>query len=76
MEKIAKKYGLKLGEAWNKQYLPHLGRHTTWYHNFVLRGMQRAAREAGNDQAKFLKLFDKYIKEPVRKDPGLIHRTR
>jgi RHS repeat-associated protein len=74
MERIAKRYGLDLDGAWNKEMLPHAGRHTHTSHEFVLRGMQRAAREAGNDKAKFLKLFEKYVKEPIRRDPSILYK--
>jgi len=75
MKKIAKKYGLKLDETWNKERLPHLGRHPNKYHEFVERGMERAAREAGNDRGKFLKLFEKYVKKPIRENPDLLRKA-
>jgi hypothetical protein len=36
--------------------------------------MKRAAREAGNDVNKFLKLFEKYVKAPVRQNPDLLRK--
>ena len=36
--------------------------------------MERAAREAGDDAAKFKRLFDKYVKQPVRDNPDLLRR--
>jgi hypothetical protein len=64
-----------LDEAWNKEFLPHLGRHPTQYYEFVEEGMKRAAKEAGTDKGKFLKLFDKYVKDPLCKDPGMLRRS-
>lgn len=74
MERIAQKYGLDLDEAWNKEMLPHLGRHANVYHDFALEGMRRAAREAGNDKALFKQLFEKYVKEPIRENPDLLYK--
>jgi RHS repeat-associated protein len=74
MKTIADRYGLDLDGAWNKELLQHLGRHTTKYHQFVLEMMQRAAREAGNDTHRFLELFEKYVKEPVRNNPDIMYR--
>lgn len=70
-----KRYKLKLDEIWNKELLPHQGRHPNAYHEFVQRGMNRAAREAGPDKAKFLDLFDRYVKQPVRDNPDLLRKA-
>ncbi|WP_027360159.1 FG-GAP-like repeat-containing protein [Desulforegula conservatrix] len=74
MKKIADQYGLDLGDSWNKEIMPHQGRHPNVYHDFVERGMERAAREAGKDTGEFLNLFEKYIKEPVRQNPSLLRK--
>ena len=74
MQKIADKYGLDLDDTWNKELLPHLGRHPNKYHDFVLDGMRRAAREAGKSKQKFLELFEKYVKEPIRQNPDLLRK--
>ena len=34
----------------------------------------KAAKEAGGDPEKFLKLFEKYIKEPIIKNPELLNK--
>lgn len=75
MSDIADKYGLKLDGDWNKELLPHQGRHPDKYHKFVLEGMNKAADKAGSDTNKFLKLFDKYVKEPVRNNPDLLRKA-
>ncbi len=36
--------------------------------------MKRAHKEARGNRDKFLKLFDKYVKEPVRKNPDLLRK--
>lgn len=75
LQKIADRYGLKLDEIWNKELLPHQGRHPNEYHRFVQRGMNRAAREAGADKSKFLNLFDRYVRKPVRDNPDLLRKA-
>ncbi|MEW6173811.1 MAG: RHS repeat-associated core domain-containing protein [Bacillota bacterium] len=75
LERIAKKYGLNLDEEWNKELLPHLGRHPNQYHEFVLEGMRRADREARGDKAKFLKLYKKYVREPIQQNPELLRKS-
>jgi len=74
MKEIADEYGLNLDDAWNKELLAHRGRHVTEYHQLVLSAMQRAAREAGTDTGKFLDLFEKYVKAPVRANPDILYR--
>ena len=75
MEAIAKRFKLRLDDLWNKEILLHLGRHPNEYHEFVLDGMKRAAREAGASSQKFLALFEKYVKEPVRLNPELLRKS-
>ena len=75
MEKIAEKYGLKLDEMWNKQSLPHLGRHPNVYHQFVLDGMRRSHQEARGNVDTFLSGFDKYVKQPVLNNPELLRKS-
>ncbi|WP_428232814.1 AHH domain-containing protein [Flavobacterium sp.] len=75
MAKIIEQYNLKLSGSWNKGALPHLGRHPNAYHDFVLESMQKASMEAGNDKAKFLKLFDQYVKQPVIENPNLLRKS-
>jgi len=75
MADIAKQYGLDLNGAWNKAAMSHLGRHPNAYYNFVYQNMQRAASEAGGNQAKFLQLFDQYVKQPVLQNPGLLRKS-
>jgi len=74
-EKIAKKYKLDLDGKWNKELLHHKGSHPKEYHEFVLEGMKRASKEAGRNKEKFLELFEKYVKEPVCKDPGMLDKA-
>jgi RHS repeat-associated protein len=75
MSQIADEFGLSLNGAWNKQALPHLGRHPNAYHNFVIDGMQKARAGAGGSQAEFLNLFNQYVKQPVIQNPGLLRKS-
>ncbi len=75
MKAVIKPYKLSLDGAWNKQAMPHLGRHPHKYHNFVLERMKRAAFEAGNSKERFLELFDLYVKQPVIKNPNLLRKA-
>jgi RHS repeat-associated protein len=75
-EAIAKKYGLNLDDDWNKIYISdeyHYSKHPSDYHNFVLRGMQRAASEAGNNKDLFLQLYDLYVIQPLLSEPGRLN---
>jgi hypothetical protein len=75
MEAIAKKYGLSLNGSWNKQSLPHLGRHPNEYHAFVYNMMRKASSEAGSNKDKFLQLFNKYVKQPVSNNPEMLRKS-
>ena len=75
LQAIAKRYGLNLDDMWNKELLLHQGRHPDAYHNFVEAGMERAAREAGDDKGKFLELYEKYVKDPIRQNPELLRKS-
>jgi len=74
MEDIANSFGLDLDTVWNKELLPHLGRHPNDYHEFVLRGMEMAAEKAGGNTVRFLELFEKFVKDPVRQNPSLLRK--
>ena len=75
MAEIADEFGLSLNGAWNKQALPHLGRHPNKYHNFVLNGMREAKAGAAGSQEEFLRLFDIYVKQPVIQNPALLRKS-
>ncbi len=75
LKKIADEFSLDLDGSWNKQLLPHLGRHPDKYHNFVLREMTRASEGANGSQFEFLRLFDDYVKKPVIDNPGLLRKS-
>lgn len=74
MQRIAEKYKLDLNEVWNKEFLPHQGRHPNAYHDFVIDGMKQADKIAKGDKSKFLELFESYVKKPVRENPDLLRK--
>lgn len=63
MNKIAEKYGLDLDGLWNKEVMPHLGRHPNEYHSLVLENMRAADHMANGSTSKFLYYFEKNIKD-------------
>jgi hypothetical protein len=52
MEYISKKYNLDLNDNWNKQLLPHQGRHPYAYHDYVLDKLNTYDRLAKGNQQK------------------------
>ena len=57
LEEIANRYELDLDDAWNKDLLPHQGRHPNAYHEYVLDSMKQFDNIAQGDKDIFLKLF-------------------
>ncbi|MED4351071.1 AHH domain-containing protein [Schinkia azotoformans] len=73
MENIAKKYGLDLDDEWNKELLPHQGRHPNAYHDYVLDKLSTYDRLAKGDREKFLKLYEG-LKQEVRDNPDMLYK--
>ena len=73
-EDITNIYGLDLDGTWNKMLLPHRGRHTHGYHEFVLEEMRRAHRAARGDVKDFLTNFRENVIDVVIEDPGILYR--
>jgi len=74
MEEIAKKYDLDLDEPWNKEYLPHQGRHPDAYHEWVLNQLKEIDELTRGDKQKFLDLYEERVKKIVRKNPDMLRR--
>lgn len=72
-ESIAKKYGLDLDDSWNKELMPHQGRHPYAYHDYVLDNMQKFDRIANGDKTKFLKLYEQ-MKRKIRNKPEMLYK--
>ncbi|MEK3952119.1 AHH domain-containing protein [Psychrobacillus sp. FSL K6-1464] len=73
MESLTKKYGLNLDDGWNKELLPHQGRHPYAYHDYVLDKLSTYDRLAKGDREKFLKLFEG-LKKEVRDNPDMLYK--
>lgn len=74
-KRIADKFKLNLNGSWNKEALPHRGRHPYKYHEWVLTEMKDASKAAGKSKKKFLKLFEENVKKEVRKNPELLRKS-
>ena len=66
-ENIAKKYNLDLDDAWNKELMPHQGRHPYAYHDYVLDNKKKVDKKAQGDSSKFLKLYDQMKQKIIHK---------
>ncbi|MDY4617200.1 MAG: AHH domain-containing protein, partial [Lachnospiraceae bacterium] len=73
LEEIANRYGLDLDDAWNKDLLPHQGRHPNAYHKYVLDSMKQFDNIAQGDKDIFLKLFDN-LKNNVKSNPDMLYK--
>jgi len=76
-ENIAKKFKLDLNGSWNKVPISkdfHYTNHPWQYHEFVLDGMRQAELGAKNSD-QFLQLFQKYVVEPLLKNPQMLNKT-
>ena len=74
-ETILKKYDLKLDGKWNKELLPHQGRHPNAYHEFVLEQMQQIDEIACGNREIFLELFEENVKSVVRENPEMLYKN-
>jgi hypothetical protein len=74
-EKIIKKYNLDLDGKWNKELLPHRGRHPNKYHEWILKNMKKAAQQAKNGKERFLDIFEKTVKSKVRNKPEILRKS-
>lgn len=75
MEQIVDEYGLNLNESWNRELLPHSGRHPNIYHEFVLDGMKNASIKANGNKDLFLQLFELNVKQPIRSNPNMLYKN-
>lgn len=73
-EKIADKYGLSLDGDWNKELLPHQGRHPNDYHEFILDEMTQIDQIAQGNKEVFLDLFEENVKSVIRENPDMLYK--
>ncbi|MBC6310498.1 hypothetical protein HCJ66_13235 [Listeria sp. FSL L7-1582] len=73
MESVTKKYGLDLDESWNKELLPHQGRHPNAYHEYVLDKLNTYDAIAQGDRELFLELYEE-LKFQIRVNPDMLYK--
>ena len=74
LEEIANKCNLDLDDAWNKDLLPHQGRHSNDYHQYILDSMKQFDEVAQGDQDIFLKLYEE-LKSNVKNNPDMLYKN-
>jgi hypothetical protein len=62
---------LDLDDEWNKELMPHQGRHPYAYHDYVLDQMSKFDSIAKGDKDKFLKLYDQ-MKQKIISNPDML----
>ncbi len=72
-EEISKKYGLDLDNDWNKDYMPHQGRHPNEYHEYVLEKMKQFDNVAQGDKDVFLHLYEN-MKTQIKNSPDMLYK--
>ena len=74
MGEIAKKYGLDLNGKWNKDLLPHQGRHPNEYHEYVLNSMKQFDEVAQGNVDIFFQLYEK-MKAYIKANPDMLYKA-
>ncbi len=73
IERITNKYGLSLDADWNKEMMPHQGRHPNAYHEWMLSQVRAIDNVARGNPTVFINEFNK-VKETVINNPNLLRR--
>ena len=73
-ESITKKYGLELDDAWNKELMPHQGRHPNAYHDWMLEELQTIDKVADGNRDVFLQMFED-VKITVKENPDMLRKA-
>ncbi|MBC1804918.1 T7SS effector LXG polymorphic toxin [Listeria booriae] len=73
IEEVTTKYGLKLDDIWNKELLPHQGRHPNAYHDFILDNLKQIDEISQGDPILFKELFEA-VKLEVRNNPDMLYK--
>lgn len=67
--------GHTLNESWNKEVMPHRGRHPGALWVWLKKRLEQVADEADQDWSRFIDLFDRYIKGPVLENPLMLRKV-
>ncbi len=73
LQEVADKYGLDLDDEWNKELLPHQGRHPNDYHEYILNSMKQFDEVAQGDKEVFLQLVEN-LKSNIRNNPEMLYK--
>ena len=71
--RIVQRYNLDLDEMWNKELLPHQGRHPNAYHEFVKDKLNFIDGVANGNQEIFLDLYEKEVRSIIRNNPDMLY---
>lgn len=63
-----------MDEAWNKELMPHRGRHPDDYHDYMLNRIREIDNMALGNQRVFLSEFSDLKKEIIN-NPGMIRKS-
>ena len=74
IKKITDNYGLNLDGSWNKEVLPHIGRHAKKYHQFMIEQIKRIDSVAKGNVKVFLQEFET-VKAIVRAKPEMMYKA-
>ena len=74
MKEITDKYNLDLDGSWNKEMLPHGGRHAKAYHKHMLEGIKNIDSVAQGNVEVFLKQFE-VLKSTIRANPEMMYKA-
>lgn len=75
MKGITDKYDLDLNGDWNKQMLPHQGRHPNAYHSWVYDNMHTIDAMPNMNRQQFIHYFDLNVKQPVISNPDMLYKN-
>jgi hypothetical protein len=73
-ERITNKHGLGLDNVWNKEMLPHIGRHPNAYHQYMLDEAVRIDRISRGNVDIFMKEFNA-VKQSIIKNPDMLYKS-
>ena len=73
-KEITDKYDLDLDGSWNKELLPHQGRHPYEYHDYMLKNVKSIDKLANGDKKIFLELFEN-VKQEIRNNTEMLYKN-
>lgn len=66
---------MNLNDEWNKELLPHQGRHPNQYHEFILDEMTNIDNVANGDIDIFLELYESNVRSVVRDNSDMLYKN-